>query len=513
MKKIYLFLIALLPLTASADDSGTCGENVTWAWVESTKTLTISGTGAMSDYDNSKWTDDVPLFSENPWDKYQNKIEKVVIGPGVTYIGGGSFYGAGGSKYVNLKSVTIGSSVSEIGYFAFRQCEGLTTITVDSSNSYFDSRNNCNAVIEKSSNKLIVGCKTTVIPSSVKEIGYAAFNNLKGITSVTIPDGVTTIGQVAFYGCTNVTTVTIGNDVTDIGGASFYGCEKITALTFGNNVSKIEKSAFTGCSGLTTISLPKSLTSIGDGAFMWCSGLTSITFSNSSTTIGDFSFRECSNLTSITIPDNFTSIGNYAFIECSNLSSVTLGYYLNNIGDNAFENCSKLSNLYCSAPVPPSINYIYPPINWEKAGEIFLYVPSSSINDYVNCNGKGDDPRGGWCYIPTTHILPLPNSGSGKLTTPTITIDKGILKFDCGTDGAEYHYTITYPESSNTIGNNVQMPPSFTVSVYAVKSGYDKSDTATKQFTIASGLKGDVDGNGVVNVLDHVELSKIIMGP
>ena len=118
----------------------------------------------------------------------------------------------------------------------------------------------------------------------------------------------------------------------------------------------------------------------------------------------------------------------------------------------------------------------------------------------------------GWGYILWSNILPLASTGGGKVATPTIGIANGALKFECSTDGVEYRYSITYPESnSNTVGNNVQLPQ-ITVSVYAIKAGYEKSDTATKQFTLASGLRGDLDGNGVVNVADHVELSKIIMG-
>lgn len=480
-QQFLLMMMALLPMAASADNSGICGgTNVTWSWVESTKTLTISGTGDMPDYDNSKWTSDVPMFDPNPWDQYNDKIEKVVIGNGVTYIGGGSFYGANGTKYLNLKTVIIGSGVTEIGYFAFRHCNGITSITVDPGNSYLDSRNNCNAVIEKSSNKLIVGCKTTVIPSSVREIGFAAFNCLKGITSVTIPDGVTSIGGVAFYGCPDLTTVTIGNDVTEIGDGSFYICEKITTLTLGNKVSIIGSNAFTGCTGLTSISFPNSLTSIGESAFRWCD-----------------------NISSITLPDNVSSIGSFAFCGCSNLSTVTLGYYLSNIGSNAFVECDKLSNVYCYAPIPPSAES---PFDSDIFYSMYFHVPSTSISLYQTEIEKG------WCNMPFSCIKAITGSSSGKLTAPTITIESGVLKFDCGTNDAEYRYSITYPESNeNMTGNNVLMPTSFTVSVFAVKSGYEKSDIATKEFTIVNGVKGDLTGEGEVNVADHVELSKIIL--
>ncbi len=114
--------------------------------------------------------------------------------------------------------------------------------------------------------------------------------------------------------------------------------------------------------------------------------------------------------------------------------------------------------------------------------------------------------------MPFSCIKAITGSSSGKLTAPTITIESGVLKFDCGTNDAEYRYSITYPESNeNMTGNNVLMPTSFTVSVFAVKSGYEKSDIATKEFTIVNGVKGDLTGEGEVNVADHVELSKIIL--
>ena len=98
-------------------------------------------------------------------------------------------------------SVTIGNSVTSIGNAAFANCRGLESISVESGNTKYDSRNNCNAIIETATNTLIYGCKNTIIPYSVTTIGYSAFYGCSGLTSVTIPNSVTSISDYAFYGC------------------------------------------------------------------------------------------------------------------------------------------------------------------------------------------------------------------------------------------------------------------------------------------------------------------------
>ena len=152
-------------------------------------------------------------------------LTSVTIPNSVTSIGEFAFHRCSG-----LTSMTIPNSVTSIGVGAFEGCSGLTSVTVDKNNGTYDSRDNCNAIIETSTNKLIVGCKNTTIPNSVTSIGEYAFCECSGLTSMTIPNSVTSIGKNAFRGCSGLTSVTIPNSVTSIGKYAFEDCFWLTRL-------------------------------------------------------------------------------------------------------------------------------------------------------------------------------------------------------------------------------------------------------------------------------------------
>ncbi|MBR2232015.1 MAG: leucine-rich repeat domain-containing protein [Prevotella sp.] len=271
---------------------------------------------------------------------FGQQVKEYVLGESVTSIGDYAFCGCSGLTSITipesvtsigryalawcsgLTSITIPEGVTTIGDYAFADCSGLTSITVAASNSFYDSRYNCNAIIQSSTNTLIAGCKNTIIPSDVVSIGNDALRGCSGLTSITIPESVTSIGGSAFSGCSGLTSITISEGVSSIGGSAFRDCGNLTSVILNSN--NIVSASYTSSSCISNIFgrqvkeyvLGEGVMSIGNNAFYDCSGLTSITISESVTSIGNNAFRGCSGLTSITIPKGVTSIGNYAFRGC-----------------------------------------------------------------------------------------------------------------------------------------------------------------------------------------------------
>ena len=146
-------------------------------------------------------------------------LTSVVIPNSVTSIGVRAF-----TRCSGLTSITIPNSVTSIGMYAFSHCSGLESIVVEKGNTKYDSRNNCNAIIETKSNTLITGCKNTVIPNSVTSIGHYAFSGCSGLTSITIPNSIKSIGSGAFYNCENLTDVyCLATDVPATSSDAFEG--------------------------------------------------------------------------------------------------------------------------------------------------------------------------------------------------------------------------------------------------------------------------------------------------
>lgn len=282
----------------------------------------------------------------------------------VTRIGGMAFF-----RCSNLKSVTIPKSVTFIWDNAFVGCINLEKLVVDPENTTYDSRNNCNAIIESSTNKLVVGCKETIIPSGVTRIEKSAFEGCEKLKSITIPEGVTYIADFAFADCPSLESIIFPNSIDSLGNKAFnnspwakhypdgvlyigkivYGYKgeisEDTEIEIKEGATTILPNAFEKCVGLSSVTLPNSLTSIGNGAFKFCISLKRITFGDKLKDIGENAFGFCLSLSDADLPNTVTNIGDNAFAYCVNLRSVSLGNSLTVIGPRSFYACQRLDSI------------------------------------------------------------------------------------------------------------------------------------------------------------------------
>ena len=186
----------------------------------------------------------------------------LIIGNGVTEIGDYAFNSCDGMK----GTLNIPSNVQSLGGNSFGYCD-FSGIVVDPENSFYDSRNDCNAIIETSTNELLTGCKSTIIPNTVTSIGFCAFRGVQGLTSIEIPNSVTYIGENAFAFCYDLTgDLTIPNSVDTIDAGAFFYCQGFDGtLTIGESVTFIGDEAFRRCSGFTgAVSLATTPPVLGD---------------------------------------------------------------------------------------------------------------------------------------------------------------------------------------------------------------------------------------------------------
>ena len=291
---------------------------------------------------------------------YCPSLTSVTIPNSVTSIKDEAFYSCSA-----LTSVTIPKSVTNIniGSGIFSKCSSLNSITVEKGNTKYDSRDDCNAIIETKSNTLIASCNNTFIPNSVTTIGSFAFAN-SSRSSITIPATITEIRIRAFSGCSDLTSVTVekGNTIYD-------SREKCNAI-----IETKSNSLIVGCRNTV---IPSSVTSISNWAFEWCKSLTSISIPNSVTSIGINAFSGCLGLTSISIPNSVTSIGINAFAYCSGLTSIT---------------CEAITPPNCGSSCFYDINKSIP-----------VYVVANSVDAYKTANLWKDFTN--IQAIPTTYTL------------------------------------------------------------------------------------------------------------
>ncbi len=272
-----------------------------------------------------------------------SSLKSITIPDSVEYIGVGAFencrklekiYIGKGARSIELIGYVWDTTIDdEIRYDTFKGCDNLKEIVVDEDNIYYDSRNNCNAIIETSSNKLIAGCKNTVIPEGVESIGSIgtpAFENCSGLKSINIPSSVTDINETAFAYCTSLSKI-----IVDKNNKVYSSGDNSNAI-----LSKTGKTLYVGCKNTK---IPDTVRIINDGAFMGSDGIKEIP--GTVKIIGEYAFRGCDGLTEIKISEGVEEIGSEAFLECSNLTKVTLPESLTSICYYSFAKCSKLKNI------------------------------------------------------------------------------------------------------------------------------------------------------------------------
>jgi len=445
------------------------------------------------------------VLKVNPYTCYGNKYVKDLKLSLSGEIGDYAFYGCG-----NLESVELGQNVPSIGSSAFNGCSKL---------------------------------KSIVIPDAVTSLGANAFSYCVALESAIIGNGIETINGYTFSGCSSLKEIIIGSKVKDINVGAFSNCSSLPALTIPQELTTIGDYAFTNCTSLANVKIADSETTLTLGSngsspiFSSCpldyvyigrdisyqtgsnygyspfyrnTSLRAVKITDSETEISDNEFYGCTNLQQVEIGDGVTTIGNWAFSGCSSLKYFAFGSQMETIGQEAFSDCVAIEEIISKAQTPPVCgSQALEDIN---IFECKLYIPDGCTAAYEEADqwknfffkeeGEGTLPQGG----------DNPD-GPKKCETPTITVDGNSVKFDCNTSGVMFHYTITSSDAKSDVTySGFEVKNSYTISVYASKEGYVDSNVAKSTFEIGrSGVFGDLTGDGVVNVADHVKLSSIIM--
>ena len=487
--------------------NGWCGVNAEWRLENGV--LTISGSGAMYDYDCDWDYNYERLIPQTPWNSATNSITKIVIGNGITAIGTYAFMNCYG-----LSSVSIPQSVRIIGDWAFSYCESLCSIDLPDTltsigNGAFD---NCSSLvsinipygISKISNDLFFNCTSLIgvsLPAGLTEIGERAFKWCSSLSEIQLPEGIKKIGDHAFLWCESLSVINIPDSVVELGDRAVFAldsiniapknrnyCSKdgvlfskdgstllycpqqksgsyhipngtvaIAANAFHSNTAStvilpqglksIGYTAFSFCSALNKITFPSSLESIDSSAFFSCGNLREVIFNDCAATIGDEVFFCCTSLSSVNFGNRLRSISNSAFTSCTSLQTVTIPNSVTIIGDYAFADCSALTSL----SLPESITSIaYRTFN-NCASLKEVYIPKSikSIEEYAfsGCNSITDVYYGG--QKPQWNRLSI-NESNLPLLSANIHYAAGLLLniTNCDTIGSD-DITVRLTKGSN----------------------------------------------------------------
>ncbi|MBQ8270711.1 MAG: leucine-rich repeat protein [Bacteroidaceae bacterium] len=347
----------------------------------------------------------VTTIRRNAFKDYTN-ISGITIPGSITTIEYSAFQGC-----TALTSITIPKSVTTIKYNALSGCTALTSIKVEDGNPIYDSREDCNAIIETATNTLMQGCQNSIIPNSINTISDFAFDGCTGLTSIEIPNSVTTIGSSAFAGCTRLSIITIPNSVTTIYYYAFEGCTNLRTVV---NNSSLDIVAGTTTNGYVAYYADEVIANNGGSTidnFIFDNKGNLVTYIGpeneitlpqknqfgKSYIINNAAFIGDTALTSVTIGNGVTAIGDAAFSGCTSLTSTTIGKGVTDIGNAAFQGCAALKEIYVQGTTPALLDSEAFTEHYTSAT---LYVPIGTKAAYQSSTSKREEEE---VKFTTTH--------------------------------------------------------------------------------------------------------------
>ncbi len=473
-------------------------------------------------------------------------LNKIDLPDDIYYIGERAFY-----YDSQLKNLKLPSSIKTIEGQAFSHCTSLSDIYIPKSlevaGGYtfwgmrdfgaFDGCSNLkNITFENGTNKIPTfllqdcnGIEEIDIPEGITDIGNWAYKNCSNLRKITIPETVEVIGKYVFEACTSLEEIVLPESVYEIGAGIFYNCSSLKSVTLSDKITGINEYAFYNCKKLNNINIPKAVSYIDKMAFYSCSSLQNLELNDGLKTIGNSVFRDCKNLAEISIPDSVVNMANEVFYNCSSLSKVKLSNQLKivqantfyecillesivlpdtvtEIGMNAFANCTKLTEI----TIPETTTKI--------ADNAFSYPKKLTIKGVKDsyANKYADDKNIKFEAVIKPSVLDTDYIKKYLTDNEHISVDKNNETGEKYITGISRDMTVE-EINSQLIGSNIVIKDSYGKEP---KAG-NKISTGYKMILMQNGavkedgdiiVKGDIDGNGSIDVLDMEAIQKSILG-